>query len=355
MQALRASSRRVLCCVLVLAFASVSLAAQSKLSKADTRKLREGFAEALAGDERAGKKLVTAAKDWEKEHDFDSLLAALRAGPLLPKGAPKPRGKGRNAERFEEFGTVTTGFTFTAGKDTFRYAVDVPKGYDAEVPAPVILDPGHGAAAQSDQEAKAGYLGYCRHRAAAAGIENALVVRTEIIEQIGAGGVMGERPEDEVSAVFDAFFRDLCSRFAVDLDRVWVTGLSQTGFWAWQLGITRADRFAGIAPMRAVTWGTSGCLPNLVALATYVLHGDALRRHPRTRLRAHGRARARESRLARHVRSRARAAPQKALFGELHECRVNLDHARVAAGLDHLGKAWDTSTEDRRHVERQRA
>jgi hypothetical protein len=54
---------------------------------------------------------------------------------------------------------------------------------------------------------------------------------------------------------------------------VWVSGLSQTGFWSWQLGATRPDRFAGIAPMGAVTWSTRGYLPNLLPLAVYVLHG----------------------------------------------------------------------------------
>jgi poly(3-hydroxybutyrate) depolymerase len=39
------------------------------------------------------------------------------------------------------------------------------------------------------------------------------------------------------------------TRFAVDPDHVYVTGLSQTGYWAWFLGAFRADRFAGIAPM----------------------------------------------------------------------------------------------------------
>lgn len=262
--------------VALLAFAALgSPQSLPKVPKADASKLREQFTDALAGDEKAAKAFVATAKTLGKKHDFDSLLAALREGPLLPKGDPKPRGKGKNAEPFEQFDTVTTGFTFTVDKDEFRYAVDVPKGYEPDEPAPVILDPGHGSGAKQDAKGKAGFLGYFRHRAESAGLSNALIVRTEIIEQIGTDGVKGARPEDEVSAVFDAFFSDLCSRFAVDLDRVWVTGLSQTGFWSWQLGVTRADRFAGIAPMGAVTWGTNGCLPNLANLSVYVLHGDA--------------------------------------------------------------------------------
>lgn len=252
-------------------FAQASL---PKLPKSEATKLREAFAGALAGDEKAAKLLAASAKTWGAKFDHDSLLEALREGPLLPKGDPKPRGKGKNAEVFEQFENVTTGFTFVVDKHVFRYAVDIPKGYDPSTPAPVVLDPGHGTGAKKDQKGKAGLLGYFRHRADAANLAHALIVRTEIIEQIGADGVKGERPEDEVSAVFDAFFRDLSSRFALDLDRVWVSGISQTGFWSWQLGLTRADRFAGIAPLGAVSWSTNGYLPNLANLSVWIAHGD---------------------------------------------------------------------------------
>ncbi len=248
--------------------------AAPKVSKADASKLREQFAEALAGDGKSLKLIGMTAKTLESKYDFDSLLATLREGPELPGGAPKPRGKGKDAEKFEQFDGVLSGFSFQFGKDTFHYCVDVPKDYDPARPAPVILDPGHGVGAKEDKRGKAGFTGFYRGRAELAGLANALVVRTEIVEQIGADGLAGARPEDEVAAAFDACFRDLASRFAVDLDRVWVTGLSQTGFWAWQLGLTRPDRFAGIAPMGAVTWSTSRYLDNLTNLAIYVLHGD---------------------------------------------------------------------------------
>lgn len=259
-------------CGLVLGTA-LAQKALPELPTAEATRLRTHLAEALAGDEKAAKKLTDLAKTWRTKFDHESLVETLREGPLLPKGGPEPRGKGKAREVFERFETVTTGFTFTVGDDTFRYAVDVPADYDPKTPAPVILDPGHGAAAKEDQKGKAGYLGYFRSQADAAGLEHALIVRTEIVEQIGADGLRGERAEDEVSAVFDTCFRDLASRFAIDLDRIWVTGLSQTGFWAWQLGLTRPDRFAGIAPMGAVTWSTHGYLPNLAPLAVFVLHG----------------------------------------------------------------------------------
>lgn len=268
------SSIRTTLVGLALALPAAAQSPLPKLPKAEASKLRELLTDALAGEDKAEKQLATSAKSWGGKYDHDSLLAALREGPLLSKGDPKPRGKGKNAEPFETFETVLTGLTFTVGKDTFGYAVDIPKGYDPTRPAPVVLDPGHGSGADDDQKGKAGFLEFYRRLAGEGGLDKALVVRTEIIEQIGADGLKGARPEDEVSAVFDAFFKDLCSRFAVDLDRVWVSGISQTGFWSWQLGLTRPDRLAGIAPMGAVSWSADNYLPNLSNLSIWVAHGD---------------------------------------------------------------------------------
>jgi len=84
----------------------------------------------------------------------------------------------------------------------------------------------------------------------------------------------GALPEDEVAAVFEAFRRDMVTRFAIDLEQVYVAGLSQTGFWSWYLGRELADRLAGIAPMGAVTWGVDKALENLLHLPTFVIHGS---------------------------------------------------------------------------------
>jgi predicted esterase len=263
---------------MLLATLALVAAAQSlpALPRSEASALSKGLAQALADPEgKLPPKLSAAAKQWGSKYDAESLIAALRAGPELDEGDPKPRGKGKNAEKIERFGSVLYGFTFSVDGDAYRYGVDVPSRYEPRRPAPVLLDPGHGAGAKQDARGKAGYLEFFRGQADMAGLEDALVVRTEIVEQIGAGGLRGAKPEDQVARVFDAFFRDLGSRFAIDLDRVWVTGLSQTGFWSWQLGIERADRFAGIAPMGAVTWQTKGRLANLSRLSVLALHGES--------------------------------------------------------------------------------
>jgi predicted esterase len=246
-----------------------------KIATSDASALAKLVAAALADPSgKSTKKAVSAAKALQSKYELASLIEALRAGPDYEAGDPKPRGKGKSAEKLERFGSVLYGFTFTVDDRTYRYGVAIPPKYDARKPAPLLLDPGHGSGAKEDARGKAGFLAFFRGQADAGGLEDALIARTEIVEQIGADGLAGARPDDEVAAVFDAFFRDLCSRFDVDLDRVWVSGLSQTGFWSWQLGNERADRFAGIAPMSAVSVQQTRYLANFTNVAIYILHGD---------------------------------------------------------------------------------
>ncbi len=250
------------------------LAAQKPaLPAADAAKFRTAFAEALADDSKSAK-LVAQAKSLDAKYSLASLMEALRAGPKLPSGDPKPRTVGKTKEKFERFADVTVGFTFASGGDVFGYLVSVPKGYDPSKPAPLVLDPGHGSGAGKTLAGKASFTGYFRSSADDAGLEGALVVRTEIIEQLGTGGLREERPEDEVAAVFDDLFRDVLSRFAVDPDRIYAGGISQTGYWSWYLGRARPDRFAGIAPIASVSWHADRYLDCYANLPVYVVHGD---------------------------------------------------------------------------------
>ncbi|MCY2959665.1 MAG: hypothetical protein NTY35_05825 [Planctomycetota bacterium] len=259
--------------LLALAFALLQSPAKPPVPAAEVAKFRTAFAEALSDDSKAAK-LVAQAKALEGKYVLASLVDALRAGPKLPSGDPKPRAVGKQKEKLEKIGDVTVGFLFESGKDTYGYLVSVPKSYDPSKPAPIVLDPGHGTGAGKSLAEKADFTPYFRGGADDAGLEEALVVRTEIIEQIGADGLKGARPEDEVAAVFDDFFRDLLSRFAVDPDRIYVAGISQTGFWAWYLGRARPDRFAGIAPIASVTWQVDQYLDCYANLPAYVVHGE---------------------------------------------------------------------------------
>ncbi|HTF86950.1 MAG TPA: hypothetical protein VK843_00980 [Planctomycetota bacterium] len=241
------------------------------LPAAEAAKLRTLFTEALAKDEpKTRGALTTQAKKLVAKYAFDDLIQALRAGPLLEKNPAKPR----KGPELHKFGDTTVGYTFSCEAGVFRYAVDVPPGYDPAQPSPVLLDPGHGTGAGKSDQEKADFLPFYRGQCAQAGLDNWLIARTEILEQIGAGGLKGELPEDRVAGVFQLFWRDLASRFCIDPDRLYVSGLSQTGFWSWYLGRASGHRYAGIAPMSSVTWQVDPYTVNFTNLPIFVLHGE---------------------------------------------------------------------------------
>ncbi len=60
-------------------------------------------------------------------------------------------------------------------------------------------------------------------------------------------------------------------RYAVDLDRVYVTGASMGGYGTWALGAHEPERFAAIAPVCGRAAGLWAW--NLIALPTWVFHG----------------------------------------------------------------------------------
>jgi hypothetical protein len=201
--------------------------------------------------------------------DLEDVFEILRTGPRLPEGADAARA----GEDHVRHGAVLTGLTFEAAGTSFGYAVVVPEGYDPAKPCALLLDPGHGSGADADPAGKAAFLDFYRERAREAGLDNWLLVRSEIIEQVGADGKREPLPEAQVVPIFDALLRDVASRWAIDPNRIFVAGLSQTAFWGWYLGAARADRFAGLVPMASVTWQLDPWVENVRHLVIHALHG----------------------------------------------------------------------------------
>lgn len=246
------------------------------VGEADSEKLRKMIPGALAdAGGKVEKELLAFAKVLEGKYAHASLVESLAKGPIYPDGDPAPRTIAKKLEKFARFEQTVVGYTFVHDGAVYRYAVDIPKAYDPKKSTALLVDPGHGGGAKADDRGKADYIPFWRGEANDGGLEGCLIARTEIIEEIGAGGKRGDAPEETVAAVFRAFFRDVMSRFNVDPLKIYVTGLSQTGFWAWYLGKARPDRYAGIAPMSAVTWQVNHYLPNLSLLPIGLLHGDA--------------------------------------------------------------------------------
>jgi len=241
--------------LVVLALATVATAAP------DEKRIRTALYQLLAEPNRAARRKV-AETIADAGGSIEEIERVIRKGPRYPRDA----GKG-----LVRIGGAVGGYRFEHDGNAYAYALHVPRGYDPDKGNALLLDPGHGSWADKSLEEKLEGLGYYRGLADKAGCRDWLIVRTEIVEQIGpdARGL----PEEEGNVIFQRMFRDLATRYHFDPDRVYVTGLSQTGFWSWELGCCRADRFAGLAPMSAVTWGVEGRHANLLAVPVYVLHG----------------------------------------------------------------------------------
>lgn len=74
---------------------------------------------------------------------------------------------------------------------------------------------------------------------------------------------------DELIALVD----DVSSRYGVDNDRVYLTGLSMGGFGTWDLASNYPDRFAAIAPMCG--GGNTAMVRRLKKLPIWIFHGAA--------------------------------------------------------------------------------
>jgi len=245
----------------------------AELTRAEKKKVREVVTALLTAKkpkERAA--LVATLADLEAKAALEEIEAAVREGPLLAGGPPPARRVRGRKEQITRVAKVFVGYSFEYDGEVYRYAVDVPRKYDPARAWPVLLDPGHGSWKKMSDQEKGRGMDFFRGHADKGGGQDWIVVRTDIVEDIGAD--TKNKPEDCGSKVFQEMFRDLATRYHFDPDRVYVGGLSQTGFWAWLLGRERPDRFAGLAPMAAITWGVDDYLGNYINLPIYVLHGE---------------------------------------------------------------------------------
>ncbi len=71
--------------------------------------------------------------------------------------------------------------------------------------------------------------------------------------------------------VLDAMLEDLITRYKVDPDRVYLTGLSMGGFGTWTWAASHPERFAAIAPICG--GGDLKAAEKLKALPIWVFHG----------------------------------------------------------------------------------
>ena len=70
----------------------------------------------------------------------------------------------------------------------------------------------------------------------------------------------------------NALLNDIQSKYRVDKDRVYLTGLSMGGFGTWALAAAHPERFAAIVPICG--GGNTADAPKLAKLPIWVFHGE---------------------------------------------------------------------------------
>lgn len=144
----------------------------------------------------------------------------------------------------------------------FNYIKYLPKDYDENKKYPLVLFL-HGAGERGedlDAVSRHGYMKYVREN----GKEYPFIF-------IGP-----QCPDDKFWGCYTesliAFLDYLCTEMPIDLDRVYLTGLSMGGTGTWMLAMADPKRFAAIAPIcgSGIIWN-AGILKDI---PIYMYHGD---------------------------------------------------------------------------------
>ena len=144
----------------------------------------------------------------------------------------------------------------------FNYVQYLPQDYDEAKKYPLVFFL-HGAGERGDDvdsAARHGYLKYVREE----GAEYPFII---IAPQCPEGKYWGCYTESLL-----AFLDYICETLSVDLDRVYLTGLSMGGTGTWMLAMAEPERFAAIAPIcgSGIYWYGEV----LVNTPIMVYHGD---------------------------------------------------------------------------------
>ena len=145
-----------------------------------------------------------------------------------------------------------------------RYLLYVPEGYDPRVPAPVVLVGHGGNSSMSPQRAHSTAASYLKAYALILSKEmGALVVAPASARGWGHIG----------NSLLLSTLSDLTRRFAIDPDRVYVTGQSMGGHMSYRAALTLPDRWGAVSPHSGgydyVEKGAIGSLQNVPGYVTW--------------------------------------------------------------------------------------
>jgi predicted peptidase len=140
----------------------------------------------------------------------------------------------------------------------YRYLFYLPQGYSPQIPIPLLL-----------------FL----HGAGERGHELNLVRKhgpPKLIDRGKSFPCIVVSPQCPANRWWDAenlnsLLDEIVSDYAVDINRIYVTGLSMGGFGTWTLGVTHPDRFAALAPICG--WGEPFAAFRLKDMPIWAFHG----------------------------------------------------------------------------------
>ena len=258
--------RRILAVVVAGAVAAGRARAQDL---GEFRKLVTEWVTAPAGPDRdaARKKLEPFAKANVRD-----LEAAVRKGLVVTATSEK---EALRKGEVEDHLTLVDGFACEALGRKVTYAICLPPGYSTSKRWPLVLDPGHGAMKSREERLQNGQTGvYLR----AIEGKGAIFMRTNLLSSFTTDdeydSLLKKNGAPWFAAIFEACVRDAMTRFAIDPDRVYVVGVSQTAFFAWQLATFAPWRWAGVMPAMGVLNDAKSSILNCVGLLLYVLTGE---------------------------------------------------------------------------------
>lgn len=135
------------------------------------------------------------------------------------------------------------GLKFASGGSEWEYSIHLPDGYDGKRRFPVLVLPDHAAV-----DAESG-IGFWRGKAGAEGL---ILFRPVIVKLKEDQKVFPNQQFLVVDQGLAAVMRDALTHlrlnYAVDDDRLTMTGLSQSGYYTWYYASSFPDDFAGIVP-----------------------------------------------------------------------------------------------------------
>ena len=244
------------------ALAPVAPIASRDLSSSKQKSLAKQFRSYLrAKDEKARAKVWKKAKRNAGKASFEQLEAVLRAS--YPGDAYQAG--------------FTKGVEFSSRDRKWTYTVHMPSKKPTEL-LPLVIDIGHSTV--TDVE---GVMNTWMDIAGAK--ESVIYVRTDVLNGLYASkdydqwsafrSPAGKPNMDTLASVLLDAIADAAKRFPVDPDRVYVQGISQTGFWAWYLGMFAPNRFATVIPVASRTLHVRHYPESFMNARVHILHGTA--------------------------------------------------------------------------------